>query len=68
MKPVLVFFIPDTLIEAPGWEVWTTCVEENNVIFRLLEVEEKSMPVLWFRPHEFTSKEGFESEGFAHLG
>lgn len=33
----------DTLIDAPGWEVWTTCVEDNNVIFRLLEVEEKTV-------------------------
>lgn len=33
----------DTLIDAPGWEVWTTHVEDNNVIFRLLEVEEKTV-------------------------
>ncbi|MFN5515320.1 MAG: transposase family protein [Cyanobacteriota bacterium] len=36
------FLIPDTLIDAPGWEIWTTCVEANNVILRLLEVEEQT--------------------------
>jgi hypothetical protein len=49
MKVVPVFFIPDTLIDAPGWEVWTTCVEDNNVIFRLLEVEEKNVCLLALR-------------------
>jgi transposase len=37
------FLLSNTLIDAPGWEVWMTRVEDDNVIFRLVEVEDKTV-------------------------